>query len=42
MKEKREIMKNLNKQIIEDKNKNIDNSFLNISNLSNGENKKEV
>jgi len=41
MKEKREIMKNLNKQIIEDKNKNIDNSFLNISNLSNGENKKE-
>ena len=27
--------------IIEDKNKNIDNSFLNISNLSNGENKKE-
>ena len=41
MKEKREIMKNLNKQILEDKNKIIDNSFLNISILSNGENKKE-
>ena len=41
MKEKREIMKNLNKQILEDKNKNIDNSYLDISILSNGENKKE-
>ena len=40
MKEKREIMKELNKKLLENKT-NFDNSLLNISIASNGEEKKE-